>query len=166
MSWLNNAVLFDWAAAKEYRHWVFVPAGVKLVLAMVFRWRGALGVMLGTCPLLQIDLPMLNLAQIATLAVALGFAPLLATMLFSRWTGLAMPWFGLGRHHLPLLVLLSASLCALSLYGLLVAYGVKDWHQVPSAITVRMIGDLLGAVLLMLTVVGVRRLMGVGAPPH
>ena len=156
---LNNDVLFAWAEVAEYRHWVFVPAGVKLVLAMVFGWRGALGVALGISTYLQGALPMLHMGQIAMLAGVLGFAPLLATRIFSRLTGLTRPWFGIQGYHLPLLVLLSACLCALSFKGLLVAFGVEGWEGAPARIATMMVGDFLGAGLFMVAVVGMRRLL-------
>ena len=155
---INNEILFKWTEVADYRHWVFVPAGIKLVLVMLFGWRGALGVMLGLSIYLPHTLPILALPQVLLLAVSLAFAPLVAVHIFSRWTGLVRPWLGLEGYHLPGLVLLSAVLCALPFHGMLLAFGVEHWEDSASQMSIMVIGDFLGAGILMLLVVGGRAL--------
>lgn len=157
--YLNNNVLFEWAEVTEYRHWIFLPAGVKLILALVFGWRGALGVTLGTCTYLQGNLPALAMPQIAMVAVALGFGPLIAVRILRAWTGLASPWFGMEARHLVAVLVLSAALCATAFQGLLVAFGVEDARDAPRQIAIMMFGDVTGAALLLSAAVGLRRLL-------
>lgn len=156
---LNNEVIFTWSAVTDYRHWIFVPAGIKLVVAMVFRWRGALGVTLGISVDLPEYLPILSMPQTAILAVAHGFAPLAAVGLFSHWTGLRMPWHGLQGHHLPGLALLSASLGTLAFQLLIVAFGIEHWPEALPQMLIMIIGDFVGAGLLLIMLVVVSRLL-------
>ena len=156
---LNNHVLFRWTEATEYRHWVFVPAGVKLIIAMVAGWRGALGVALGKLTYLKHDLPTLSLMALLPLAAGYGFVPLLAVLLFSRQTGLHRPWVGLQGHHLLLLVLLAGVIASVFFHSVLVLAGIEDLETVLPDMTQMLVGDVLGAGLLLLTVMGVRRMV-------
>lgn len=101
---------------------------------------------------------MLALPQVLMLATALAFAPLAAVHIFSRWTSIVPPWFGLQGYHLPGLVLISAVLCALPFHAMLVAFGVEEWEDLASRMSIMVIGDFVGAGILMLLVVAGRTL--------
>ena len=42
----NNQILFSGSQIGAFRNWVFLPAGLKLLLLMLFGWRAALALSL------------------------------------------------------------------------------------------------------------------------
>ncbi len=121
---------------------------------MIFGWRGALGVTAGILTNLNQSLLMLGVAELAVIGAALGFMSLVAVWVYSGWTGLTRPWFGIQARHLLLLATLSAAFCSLSFYTLLVSYGVDASRDAVSRSFTMMAGDNVGAALLMATLVG------------
>lgn len=156
---LNNSLLFGWAEVKAYRHLVFFPSGIKLVLAMVLGWRGALGVALCSYVDLGSSLPSLSGVEIAPLALGLGFGPLIAVRLFQHFTAIRPPWYGLRAHHLPVLSLINAVSCGLPFQGLLVALRVEESDEFLPGLVTMVTGDFLGAGILLVAVGGAAKLV-------
>lgn len=154
--YLNNDVAFAWAEESRYRRWIFVPAGIKLILCMILGWHGALGVTLGILFNLHDYIPTAGAFELAAFGIALGFSPLVSVAIFSRWTGISHPWFGIQGHHLVALTMLSAALCAASFHGLLIAFGIETSEQALVQGITMMTGDFIGAGLLLLTIAAVR----------
>jgi hypothetical protein len=94
---LNNHTLFEWTELTEFRHLVFVPAGAKIVLIMALGARAALGIWLGSLTFVVSDIPTLSAVQALGLTLAYAGVPLMVITSFSRATGFARPWVGLGR---------------------------------------------------------------------
>ncbi len=50
---INNELLIFWAADTSYRYWFYPPAGVRLVIIMLFGWQGVVGYFLAALALLS-----------------------------------------------------------------------------------------------------------------
>ena len=156
---LNNDLFFEWTAVTEFRHLIFVPAGAKLVLVMALGARGAFGIALGTMTFLHSDLPTLSTVQAVACSLAYAGVPLVVLSAFSRVTGLAKPWFGLGTQHLALITVAVAVASSIAFNGLLAAWGILSGVEVLPAAVAMAGGDVTGTGILLAAALGGRALM-------
>lgn len=69
---LNNSLLFFWAQdGSTYRYWIYLPGGFRLVLIMLFGWRGLIGVTIAVAGISYSDL----VPEITTMLDALVILP-------------------------------------------------------------------------------------------
>lgn len=164
--YLNNEVLFQWTEEEEFVHWVFVPAGIRILLVMLFGWRAALGMALGSVPSVLEVLPGAGTGMVAVTAVATGLMPWISVQLFSSRTGVRYPWHDLVWWHLPVVAALSAFTNSAMLNGQLILVGLEPPRELPVNLLAVMIGDLMGALVLLLATVSLVRLLRTrGAAP-
>lgn len=145
---LNNHMLFNWMSVTNFRHLVFVPAGLKLVMVMALGARASLGIALGTMTYVHSDIPALSPAQALALAMTYAGAPLLVLAVFSRVTGIAKPWLGLSAWHLALIAVAVAVVSSLAFNGLLAGWDVIAGTEVLGASVAMAGGDVAGSFLL------------------
>jgi hypothetical protein len=153
---LNNHVLFEWTELTEFRHLVFVPAGAKIVLIMALGARAALGIWLGSLTFVVSDIPTLSAVQALGLTLAYAGVPLMVITSFSRAAGFARPWVGLGAWHLALIVLAVSIATSVAFNGLLAAWGIVAAEEVLETSIAMVVGDVLGAGILLITVLAAR----------
>ncbi|WP_374445167.1 hypothetical protein [Stella sp.] len=164
--YLNNEVLFQWTEEEEFVHWVFVPAGIRILLVMLFGWRAAFGMALGSVPWVLDVLPGVGAGTVAVTAMATGLMPWISVQLFSSVTGVRHPWHDLVWWHLPVIAGLSAFTNSAVLNGQLILVGLEPPRELPVNLLAVMIGDLLGALVLLLATVSLVRLIRTrGATP-
>lgn len=153
---LNNHALFEWTELTEFRHLIFVPAGVKIVLIMALGARAALGIWLGSLTFVLSDIPTLSAVQALGLTLAYAGVPLMVITSFSRSMGLARPWVGLEAWHLALVVLAVSIATSVAFNGLLAAWSILAAEEVLKASIAMAVGDVLGAGIFLLTVLAAR----------
>ena len=156
---LNNHLAFEWTGLTDFRHLIFVPAGLKLALLMALGVRAAFGIALGTLTFLPSDLPTLSPVQVVALVTAYVTAPLIVIAVFSRVTGLVKPWFGLRLGHLALLTVVAAVATSVTFNGLLAAWGVVAGSDVLHATVAMAGGDVVGGSLLLASVLSARTVL-------
>ncbi len=157
--YLNNDVLFVWTEEEEYLHWIFVPAGIKILLVMLLGWRGAVGMMVGAIPGIVDSLPDASLAMIAVVSIGVGLMPWLALQAFAALVGIRYPWDDLVWWHLPALAALSAFANSAFLNVQLILLRMEPAKEFPQNLLSVMIGDFLGALVLLLVSVAIVRLL-------
>lgn len=155
---LNNHVLFQWTSQEEYRHLIFVPAGVKLLLLMAFGWRGALGIALGMLTFLSTDLPKLSGVQLLFLSALYAAVPSAVIWAFSQATGIDRPWTGLSQTNLLVLVVLVAVVSSIAFNAPLLVWGVVSDSGATAAVASMVVGDLSGSFVFLTTALGCRGL--------
>ncbi len=163
--YLNNEVLFPWPEDEEYVHWVFVPAGIRILLVMLFGWRAVLGVAIGAVPGVLETLPGIGGAMVAAVAVAAGLMPWIAIQIFSAATAVRHPWHDLLWWHLPAIAALAAFANSAVFNSQLILLGFEPPRELPANLLSIMIGDFLGALVLLLAAIAVIRLIRLLGPP-
>lgn len=162
--YLNNEVLFPWPEEDDFVHWIFVPAGLRVLLVMLFGWRAALGMALGSVPWMLDIMPGAAAATVAFAAVGAGLMPWLSIQLFSLSTGVRHPWHDLVWWHLPVIAALSAFANSALLNSQLILFGFEPPRELATNLLSVMIGDFLGALVLLLASVALVRLLRALAP--
>ena len=156
---LNNYVFFVWTQKEAYIHWIFVPAGVRIVLIMLFGWRAAVGMALGAIPAIDDILPGIGLAMVAVVSSGAALMPWLCVALFSAVVGPRHPWTDLDWWHLPVLAVLCAFVSELFLNVQLIFLGFEERADFASNLLTGMIGNFLGALVLLVATVACIRLL-------
>lgn len=147
-SWVGLYELNAWLfAAFEHTQrisWVFLPAAVRLVVVLLWGWRGALGLGLGA---LVTNVPIFGLltAESFLAAAASALAPCLAVAL-GRWAfGLPGSLQGLTPAALLKLAALNAA-CTLLLASLFTdVWGVRSLADGAAMV----VGDLIGTLIVL-----------------
>lgn len=153
---LNNHLAFEWSSLTDFRHLIFVPAGVKLALIMALGVRGALGIAVGTMAVLPSDIPALSLVQVLALSLAYAGAALAVVTALSCMTGLAIPWLGLRPWHLALFAVVVAIVTSATFNGLLAMWDVLDGAEILAASVAMVGGDLAGTGILFASILSAR----------
>lgn len=120
---LNNNLLFPWLEFDHLRNLLFLPAGLKLFLVMLFGWRAVAGIGIGIAAVALSEFPQMPVLPAMEFGAAAAVSTQLALLLMSRMLGVGYPWTRLGW----------VSLCAIALF-----VGVVD------AITVQWFLAVLG----------------------
>jgi hypothetical protein len=146
LTWLTvfkvNMWLFSHLALTEYIHWIFLPAGFRLIAVLLFGLRGALGLMLGAYLTLSggsTD----DLSHEILLSVSSGLAPLLAVMFCQRLFTIRNDLAGLNAWHVIVLSVSCAVTNSVVLSSLLWAIDTQQADFI--AIMAIFVGDVIGA---------------------
>lgn len=141
---------------------IFFPAGVRTLSVLIFGWRGALGVAIGTLItyLWFFDdiYETANLFHGVMLAIASGFSALLMLKLVQWWQRIPSDLSTLRLKHILIIVisqgLLSASLHQLiyHVFTLSPFYETQPLHVLLNGWLSMAIGDTLGSMLLLYTI--------------
>lgn len=127
--------------------WIFLPAGIRVVIVMVMGLPGALGLVLGSWAVSAINGQDWGLLQAGNGLIS-GLTPWLVMKLMFRDDALSGPWAQLTPSRLLAFVFIYALANALLHHGfwwLLNNPGPEAWSSFMPMLT----GDLLGALLLL-----------------
>ena len=141
-----NQWAFPFFEKSSTASWIFLPAAWRLIAVLVWGWRGALGLWIGT---LITSAELFGLWSAASLLAApmSAVAPLLAVGLMRRPLALRPDLNGFSAADLALLAALNA-VCSASLHSIVfVLVGVP--RAAPSDMFTMMIGDVLGTFLVL-----------------
>jgi hypothetical protein len=93
---LNNNLLFPWLEFDEFRNLLFLPAGLKLFLVMLFGWRAVLGIGLGIAAVALSEIPHMSMPPALLLGAAAALSTRLSLDAISRLLRVGYPWAQLG----------------------------------------------------------------------
>lgn len=143
-----NEWAFPFLEKTRTASWLFLPAAWRLVAVLVWGWRGAIGLSIGTLVTTD-DLFGDGFAASAVAAVMSGAAPLLAVGLMRKPLALRPDLNGLRAADLALLAGLNA-VCSVALINLTFALlGNPRGNQVD--VFTMLVGDLVGTFLVLYT---------------
>jgi hypothetical protein len=155
--WFNNHLVFEWSSVTDFRHLIFFPAGLKLILLMSLGWRAVPGIAVGSAGHAAADLPDLPMLHLAALCLVYAAAPMAAVSAFGRWAGIVRPWFGLRLVQLLCLVVVTAVVTSIAFNTLLIAWGIMESAGCVGSVVAMAGGDVVGAALLLAVTLMVRR---------
>ena len=141
---INNHLLFFWLEDSPFRHWIYLPMGLKLFLIMLFGTRAFFGIALGIAVAMLSE--NLGISFIDALAIGMSSAVsiLLSVKLFSYLTGVSYPWVKLKFYHLPMLAIFSVVFNSVVLYQLYRLTGLEDRLDWQNDILIEVTGRFLG----------------------
>lgn len=145
--WFLNSWLF---AALEYTAgiaFIYFPAGVRLVLVLVFGVWGAIGIALSTPLLFMQAFGQQSVEEVVVNSLISGFVPLLAARACQWALGIGWSLEKLRPAHLPLLSLAVSIATPLALNLMFVAYGLKPIADLPQNTAAMVLGDFLGCMI-------------------
>mgnify|MGYP000226306894 CR=1 FL=1 len=142
-----NALIFSPLAHSSQAHWIFLPAALRIIMVLVFRDIGVIGLMFGAFLTLPHPSPS-ELPHEIILAISSGFAPMIAVYLCRRLFHIAYDLSGLRPLHIIGLSLAGAVMNSLLLNGYLAISGRLN-GDVEQILTV-FVGDTLGTAIVLL----------------
>ena len=145
--WIANKYLMAGTHVAPGIDLVFVPAGFRLLIVIVFGVWGALGIFLADPLMFFVEFHHLDFPDILVNALISGFAPLLTVRAFCRIAGIEGSLAQFRPIHLPLLAL-AVSVVSPLLFNL---HALLNGRTAPSEFlhhfTAMMTGDFLGCLL-------------------
>lgn len=137
-----NAFAFGWTAWATGIGWVFLPAAVRLGAVLLFGWRGALGIGLGSLLTSMAVFPG-ETGLVASIALASALSPLAAVWLTLGHFRVNSTLAGFSARHLIVCTVLYAAINALS--HNLIFWQAGALASPLEGLLPMFVGDLLGA---------------------
>ena len=162
--WFLNSWVFSELNYAAGISLIYFPAGVRLLIVLVFGVWGALGIALSNPFLFIHEFGQQTIAEIMLNSVIAGFVPLLVTRACQRLLGLGPSLENLRPMHLPLLALAVSIVTPLAFNLMFFVYGLKPLDELGENISAMVLGAFLGCMItLVLAKVGISlmRQMGV-----
>jgi hypothetical protein len=145
--WLANKYLMADTHVAPGIDLVFLPAGFRLLLVIVFGIWGALGICLADPLMFMLEFQQGNLREVVINALISGFAPLLTVRAFFFLAGIRGSLAGLRPIHIPLLAL-AVSVVTPLLFNLhFLANGREQPAEFLHNYTAMLTGDFIGCLL-------------------
>lgn len=145
----NNQILFSGSQIGAFRNWVFLPAGLKLLLLMLFGWRAALALSLSIATIVLSEVHTVPLLIAISTGAFGGLVPYLGFMLLSKILRLTYPWNGLNFKDIVIISVLIGMLEALIQRVGLSILGIETWDNLLKDSMLVAIGRIMGTFLFM-----------------
>jgi hypothetical protein len=113
---VNNQLFFPWAEFDTLRYVFFLPAGLKLLLLMVFGWRAVIGLTLGIATIALSELTSVNYFTALAIGFVSGLSPYLGLRLVGVFFSIKFPWSGLNLKNILAISIFIGLLDALTLH--------------------------------------------------
>jgi hypothetical protein len=154
---INNSLLFPWLEYDDFRYLLFLPAGLKLFLVMLFGWRAVAGILLGVAAVSLNEIPHLTLLQ----ALALGLTASMSTQLTlhatARVLGMAYPWNGLRWPSLCALAITVGCVDAFTIHLTFYGLGLDNTDNIMSDVLQGAFGRVAGTFVFLAISLDIRR---------
>lgn len=147
VSWVANMYVMEATHVAPGIDLVFLPAGFRLLIVIVFGVWGALGIALADPLMFVLEFHSGDLREVILSAVVSGFAPFLAVKAFFRVAGIERSLTQLKPIHLPLLALTVSVVTPFLFNVLFVIMGRQTAAAFLPNFTAMMTGDFLGCLI-------------------
>lgn len=145
--WIANQYLMSGTHVAPGIDLVFLPAGFRLLIVIVFGVWGALGIFLADPLMFMLEFEQGSLREVLINALISGFAPYFTVMAFCRLAGIRGSLTQLKPIHLPLLALAVSFVTPLLLNLHFLAEGRTQPQAFLHNFTAMMTGDFLGCLI-------------------
>jgi len=156
---INNNIFFFWAQDSSYRYLIYLPAGVRLVLVMLFGWRGLIGLVIAVTAIgfskLVAEIDRIDYAFLA--AIVRASSIWLALEVYGRVTNIKSPWDGLTWIPVPFLAVFVSVTTATAVSLLFVSFGIEQMDSFVRNVTAWVLGDTVGTVIVLVIVINLRQ---------
>ena len=161
LSWtllfVANHYLFQRFHITAYATLIFIPAGLRLMYSIIYREKSIIGLFLGAV-ITSAIFHEASLLHLLFLPLASAVEPFLALILVEKIQGHRISFQWMSLQTALVLSLFYAILCPLAHIAILALHQHQSWSDYASQFLAMVLGDFLGAGLLLLLVfVGIRR---------
>ena len=155
LSWtllfVGNHYLFQHFYITPYATLIFIPAGLRLMYSIIYREKSILGLLLGAV-ITSVIYYETSLLHLLFLPLASAVEPFLALILVEKIQGHRISFQWMSLQTLLALSLMYAFLCPLANIAILALHLHQSWSDYASQFLAMVLGDFLGASLLLLLV--------------
>ncbi|WP_421693785.1 hypothetical protein [Aestuariivirga sp.] len=148
--WFLNAWLFAATHFAPGISLIYVPAGIRLIILLLFGVWGAIGIALTDPILFWTEFDQQPVLEVAVNAVISGFVPLAGIRILQRASGMDTDLKRLKPLHLPALALTVSILAPLALTAQFFVCGLRPASDLLSGFFAMTLGDFLGCLLALL----------------
>lgn len=150
--WLFNKQVMSFSEVTGGINLIYLPAGFRLLIVLIFGFWGALGVFIADPILFSVEFGSGSWIDILTTAAVSGFVPWIAVRLFFRAAKLKYSILELRPVHLPLLALALSAITPLAFNVQFVLSGKHAFHEFLRNYTAMAAGDFLGCLIVIVFV--------------
>lgn len=126
---------------------VYLPAGIRLVLVLIFGVWGAIGIAISNLFLVHLNIGEQSaLATVINSAIA-GFVPFLSVRAVQRWLGIDNNLSSLKPIHLPILAIVVSITTPLAFTIQFISIGVTTYSDMAQSLSAMILGDFLGCLI-------------------
>lgn len=147
-----NAYLMSYTGFSEGIDLIYLPAGFRLVIVLLFGVWGALGILLSNPLFFLAEFGSGSATQVIINSLICGFAPYLTVKVFCRAAGIQESLMQLKPIHLPLLALAVSIVTPLLLNLFFIGTGLKEPDDFFVNMMAMVTGDFLGCLFLIVLV--------------
>lgn len=147
-----NSVAFDFVKEAPGVHLVYLPAGVRLLMLLLFGVWGAIGIAIAHPFAVLTQYSPADTAFLITDSVISGFGGLLVLASAQRLFGVSPNLEGLRTKHLPLLSLMMAVAMPFMFNAELIVFGRRAFSEAASDFLAMLLGDFLGCFIMIAAV--------------
>lgn len=153
---LNNKLFFPWTEFDEFRYLIYIPAGIKLLLMMLFGWRAVVGISLGIATVVLGEFSNMSYLSACTFGTVSSVVPYLGLIALSKILKISYPWNGLNFKTIAIISIVIGSIEALTQHFLLTFNGVEPLSHLIKDTLPSVFGRVMGTYLFMGLAVWVR----------
>jgi hypothetical protein len=157
--WYVNMELAGFTQYTAGINLIYLPAGYRLLIILVFGFWGALGIFLFSPLTFLSTFGTASISEILVNAAIGAFVPYACVAAFRKVTGLSAELTNLRAQHLPLLALAVSIATPLCYNVQFLLAGREVWENLPGSFLAMALGDFLGSFLLLLLAFAAIRFM-------
>lgn len=154
---LNNNLLFPWLEFDNFRYLLFLPAGLKLFLVMLFGWRAVLGIALGVSVVALSEFAHMPMAHALLMGAAAALSTKLALELLSRLVRVGYPWTQLSLPSLTVIACGVGLLDAATVQWSMAVLGYETFDQFMTDTLQGALGRIAGTFIFLALSLEIRR---------
>ena len=154
---INNNLIFSWLEFDDFRNLMFLPAGLKLFLVMLFGWRAVAGIAVGIAATALAEFPHVSMASALLLGGAAALSTQLALALMSRLLNVGFPWAEMSWPKLCAIALVVGCLDALTVQCAMAVLGYETFENFVSDTLQGAFGRVAGTFVFLSMALEVRR---------
>jgi hypothetical protein len=154
---INNSLLFPWLEYDDFRYLLFLPAGLKLFLVMLFNWRAVLGITIGVAAVSLNEIQDLSLISALMLGTTAGLSTKLTLTVCARLLGIGYPWSQLKWTTLCVLAIAVGCMDALTIHMTLFGLGLDNTDDLLSDVLQGAFGRVAGTFVFLALSLEIRR---------
>ena len=162
---INNNLLFPWLQFDSFRNLMFLPAGLKLFLVMLFGWRAVMGIALGITATALAEFHHVSMTSALLLGAMAALSTQLALLLMSRVLGVRFPWADMGWLKLCAIALVVGCLDALTVQSAMALLGYETFENFVSDTLQGAFGRVAGTFVFLSMALEVRRRLAATPQP-
>lgn len=153
----NNNLLFPWLEFDNFRNLLFLPAGLKLFLVMLFGWRAVFGIGLGIAAVALSEVPHMTMHDALLLGAIAALSTQLVLQAMSRLLRVGYPWAHLSWPSLIAIALAVGCADAVAIQWSMAALGYETFDGFFNETIKGVFGRVVGTFVFLAVSLEIRR---------